>query len=82
MLKVSTLMESKKLSNQEINNKLCKEYLSVAMEKYFYRKLRNEDPIYVRLKISEILKYFLLAEHTRGPIPFTSELDMPQHFHL
>ncbi len=61
------------------DKKLLEKYLPLKMERYFYKKLNSEKKEYVKLKITELLKYFLLAEYTSGPIPFSTEIDELWH---
>lgn len=61
------------------NDQLFSKYLPTQLEEYFYRKLSNQDPCYVKLKIAEILKYLSLAHHTPGEIHFNEELDEIWH---
>lgn len=61
------------------NQELLQRYVSANMQEYFKKKLPNEDPDYVMLKVTELLKYLVLSHNTSGAIPFSYELDEIWH---
>lgn len=67
-------------NNQIITNQnLFESYVTAEMEQYFYKKMSTEEQDYIRLKVSELLKFLTLSHHTYGDIPFNSEIDDVWH---
>ena len=56
---------------------LFDQYLDDKMANYFYKKMPNESQEKIRIKIAEVLKYFVLGR--KGNIPFSAELDDVWH---
>lgn len=61
------------------NAQLLSHYLTQEMEAYFYKKLSQENPQYIKMKICELLKYFSICHFSPGDIPFNSEIDELWH---
>jgi hypothetical protein len=65
--------------NTITSDALIQKYLPTQMEKYFYKKLKNEKEEYVKLKVGELLKYLSMCHYTFGDIPFNDEIDEVWH---
>jgi hypothetical protein len=61
------------------NEMLVEKFLTSPLENYFYAKLKNEEPSYIKLKLCELIKFLLLSQNYFGNIPFNNEIDEMWH---
>lgn len=68
------------ICNEFITNQILFDtFVSPSLEKYFYKKLKDQPTRYVKLKLYELLKFLMLAHHSYGNIPINNEIDEMWH---